>query len=82
MAAIKLKAVTPKNQSNMNKAIAWGEKYNALNRLRDIADGEHGSQSKQYKQADKLCADAWEKHLDYLHELPKGEQKRVEKFCW
>jgi hypothetical protein len=78
--AIRIIAKTKKNQSNLNKAIEWGLKHNAANDMRNRAD-DNGD-LKAYKAANKLCENTFEKYLDYLSELPKSEQKRVEKITF
>ena len=69
-----------KNQTNVNKAIYWGMKYNQLNDLRDKAD-DIGDE-KAYRKYDRQCEAAFDKHLDYMSELPKSEQKKVEKYVF
>jgi hypothetical protein len=76
----KLTAITRANQSNVNKAVYWGQKYNELNDARDRAD-DAGNQ-KLYKQLDRQASAAFEKHLDFMSELPKREQAKVEKFVF
>jgi hypothetical protein len=75
-----LTALTKKNQTNVNKAVYWGFRYNELNDLRDDADGQ--GDDKLYKKYDRMASDAFNKHLDYMSELPKREQVRVEKFVF
>lgn len=75
-----LNAKSKKNQSNLNKAILWGRKYNTLNDQRDIADGN--GDERLYRKLNRQCEVAFDKHLEYLHELPKSEQKRVEKLVF
>jgi hypothetical protein len=72
-----MKAINPKNQSLVNKAISWLVKYERYNDLRDIADGD--GDDKAYKAADKLCQNSWDKYLGYMEELPKNQQKAIEK---
>ena len=76
----KLTAITRANQSNVNKAVYWGQRYNILNDLRDDADGQ--GNDKLYKMYDRMASDAFNKHLDYMSELPKREQAKVEKFVF
>jgi hypothetical protein len=75
-----LTALTKKNQTNVNKAVYWGFRYNELNDLRDDADGQ--GDDKLYKKYDRMASDAFNKHLDYMSELPKREQVRVEKLVF
>ena len=76
----KLTAITRANQNNVNKAVYWGQKYNVLNDLRDDADGQ--GNDKLYKKYDRMASDAFNKHLEYMSELPKREQAKVEKFVF
>lgn len=75
-----LTALTKKNQSNVNKAVSWGQKYNELNDARDRAN-DMGDE-KLYRKLDRQAEAAFNKHLDYMSELPKREQVRVEKFVF
>ncbi len=76
----KLTATTKKNQSNLNKAIQWGMKYNQLNDMRGRAS-DMGDE-RAYRKLDRQCETAFDKHLEYMVELPKKEQARVEKFVF
>jgi hypothetical protein len=76
----KLTAITKKNQSNVNKAVFHGMRYIVLNDLRDDADNM--GDDKLYKKYDRMCANSFDRHLDYMNELPKREQKRVELFLY
>ena len=73
-------AKSKKNQSNINKAVEWGFKYDKANDLRDKAD-DNGD-IKAFKAANRLCESSFDKHLDYMSEVPKTEQKRVENLIW
>jgi hypothetical protein len=68
-------AKNKKNQSTMNKCIKALAKYYALNDLRDQADGE--GDERAYKRYDRMCAVAFDKHIDYRDQLPKYEQERI-----
>jgi len=72
-----LQAINKKHQTKVNRAVYWITKYSHLNNLRDIADGN--GEEKEYKKYDRLCARSFDKYLDYLYELPKREQKQIEK---
>lgn len=63
--AVKLTAKSKKNQTNINKAIYWYNRYMYLVSLDEFP----------LKQED-----AWDKFVGHFNELPKSEQKRVEKF--
>ena len=73
----KMKAINPKNQAKLNKAIYWLKRCNELNDLRNFAD-DNGDQKSFYK-LDDLCAKAFDKYLDYCGELPKNQVKAIEK---
>ena len=71
-----IKAIHPKHQSMVNKATKWLIKYNALN---DIRDSQEDELSKEWRQANKKCEDAWDKFCEWLDELPKREQENITK---
>jgi hypothetical protein len=75
-----MEAKNKKNQSKVNKCIKALSKYDALNTLRDAAydDGNERAVNKY----NRLCENAFDKYLTYSYELPKYEQKRIEKFFY
>jgi hypothetical protein len=75
-----LTAKTKKNQANLNKAIYWGVEYDKINDLRDRADDS--GDEKAYRKYNRMAENAFEKYLGYISQLPKVEQKRVEKFIY
>jgi hypothetical protein len=74
---MQLTAINKAHQSKMNKATKWLAKYNELNNQRDNAD-DNGDE-KLYKKFDRLCANAFDKYLDIVTELPKRERLLIEK---
>lgn len=70
-----MEAINKKNQGKVNKAVKAYEKYSKLNDLRDIADGNGENLNKH----NKACENAFDKYLTHLHDLPKYEQKQIEK---
>ena len=72
-----MKAKTITNQSLLNRVVKALVKYNALNNLRDIADND--GDEKLFNKLDKQCENSWDKYQELLQELPKYEQKRIEK---
>lgn len=70
-------AVNSKYQSTVNKAVAWLEKYNTNNDLREHADNI--GDERMYKKYDRLCEKQFDKFLEYMDELPKREQKQIYK---
>ena len=74
---LSITAINPKNQGLVNKACKWLVKHNNYNRLRDIADGS--GDLKAYNKYDQKCQDSFNKFLEYLEDLPKGQQKAIEK---
>ena len=72
-----MKAKTKLNQSLLNRVVKALVKYNALNNLRDIADND--GDEKLFNKLDKQCENSWDKYQELLQELPKYEQKRIEK---
>jgi hypothetical protein len=73
-------AKTKKNQGMVNKCIKALSKYDALNTLRDIADND--GNEREVNKYNRLCENAFDKYLTYSYELPKYEQKRIEKFFY
>lgn len=71
------KAISPKNQSNLNKAIQWLEKYNKANDLRNMSDDE--GNEKLFIKHEKACEHSYNKFLEYMEELPKSQQNKVYK---
>ena len=63
--------------SNKKKAIQWGQKYNEAVNQWSVADGYDDEKGRR-KYA-KMEENAWEKYNEYLEQLPKYEQKDVEK---
>jgi len=71
-------AINPKNQKLVNKAIRHNYNYDKANSLRDIASDN--DDIKSYKKYDAICIREFDKYLDVMSELPKGQQKAIEKF--
>ena len=76
----KLTAASKRNQTNLNKAIYWGMKYNQVNDLRDVAD--NNGDMKAYRKYDRMAENAFDKYLEYLDSLPKTERNRVERLVF
>ena len=72
-----MEAINPKNQSIVNKAIAWLEKYNKADDLRNIADGD--GDEKAFVKHDRECEKTFDKFLEYMSELPKNQQSVIYK---
>ena len=68
-------AINKLHQGKVNKAVAWLEKYNALNTLRDIADGD--GNDKEFRKLDRKCEAAYDRFLDYMDEMPNREQRAI-----
>lgn len=71
------KAINPKHQSKVNKAVKALLKYNELNDLRDKASDL--DQEKEFKKLDNLCAKYFDKYLEIIDELPARERNNIEK---
>lgn len=71
-----LKAKVKKHQTNINKALYYGVRYNEANNLRDKASDV--DDTKAYNKFDRQCEVIFDKYINYLNELPKYEQTRVE----
>ena len=72
-----MEAINPKNQTTVNKAIQWLEKYNRADILRNVADGE--GNEKAFNKHDMECEKSFNKYLEYISELPKNQVKAIEK---
>jgi hypothetical protein len=72
-----MKAINPKNQTTVNRCLKALDRYDHLNNLRDIADGN--GDEREYSKLNKQCEEAFDRYLTYLHELPKNQQKQIEK---
>lgn len=72
-----MKAINPKNQKQLDKAIKALIKYNELNDLRNEADGN--GDEKLEKKLERLCEVSFDKYLELSGELPKGQIKAIEK---
>ena len=74
---MQIKARNPKHQSKVNKAVKYLTAYYQANTKRDHADDE--GNEKEYKKYDKVCQNTFDKYLEVLDVLPKGEQTNIEK---
>ena len=72
----KITAVKKKNQSLVNKAVTWLNKYHISNDARDLASNTN---EKDFDDECRLCEKQWDKYTEYLEELPKYEIKEIEK---
>jgi hypothetical protein len=75
-----IQAINPKNQSLVNKAVKYLQKYYELNDLRNVAD-DNGAE-KELKKYNRMCEDVFDKYLDALAELPKGQQQIIDKLIF
>jgi hypothetical protein len=75
-----MKAINPKNQSLVNKAVKYLQKYYELNDLRNVAD--NNGAEKELKKYNRMCEDVFDKYLDALAELPKGQQTIIDKLIF
>lgn len=71
-----LKAINPKHQSMVNRAMRHLVKYNDLNDQRDIADSN--DEERLFAKLDRKCEATFDKFLDCMAELPKREQDQIE----
>jgi hypothetical protein len=75
-----IKAINPKNQSLVNKAVKYLQKYYELNDLRNVAD--NNGAEKELKKYNRMCEDVFDKYLDALGMLPKGQQQIIDKLIF
>ena len=75
-------AKNPKHQSLVNRAVQWDTKYELANTERELASNntecDYEEEDKLWRKWDKQCEKAYDKFLEYMEELPKGEQKNIE----
>jgi|DEB19_MinimDraft_3_1074340.scaffolds.fasta_scaffold00312_22 hypothetical protein len=75
-----LTAKTRANQSTLNKAISWGRKYNqvvdAINLAEDAGDERKARLLRRKEE------EIYDRYVNYLEELPKYEQRKVEKLIF
>ena len=74
---MKIVAITKKNQTLVNRATKVLVKYNELNNLRDIADGDENL--REFKKLDRKCAATFDRYEDVCFQLPKREINQIEK---
>ena len=72
-----MEAINPKNQTTVNRAIQWLEKYKRADILRNVADGE--GNEKEFNKHERECEKTFNKYLDYISELPKNQVNAIEK---
>ena len=72
-----MKAINKAHQSKVNRAIKHLTKYNQLNNLRDIADGN--GEEKEYRKLDRQCEITFDKYLEIVMEIPMRERNQIEK---
>ena len=77
-------AVKVKNQKMVNKVTSWLVKHNEYNDKRDFISDNlecEEDESKEWRQINKKCEVSFDKHLNYLEDLPKIEQNNIEKIA-
>ena len=76
-------AINPKYQSVVNKAVNWMVMYELANDQRNIASDnseyDYEEDDKLWRKWDRRCIHTYDKHLEYMEELPKREQSNIEK---
>lgn len=79
-----IKAINPKNQSLVNKAVKYLMRYYELNDLRDNEENESevGCMSAKWSKLNRQCEDVFDKYLDAMAELPKGQQQIIDKLIF
>jgi hypothetical protein len=75
---MELIAINPKNQKLVNKALKHYFKYEEINMLRDVASDN--DDIKSYRKYDAICIREFDKYLEIAYDLPKGQQKAIDKF--
>ena len=78
-----IKSINPKHQKMVNKVVFWNTKYEEANAQRDLAydttECDYEEDDKVWRKWNKVCESTFDKYLECLEMLPKGEQKNVEK---
>jgi len=72
-----MKAINPKNQTTVNRCLKALDRYNHLNDLRNVADNNGDERS--VRKLDRQCEEVFDRYLNHLYELPKNQQKQIEK---
>lgn len=76
-------AKNPKHQKLVNRVVQWDVKHELANDERnlvyDTTECEYVEDDKLWKKWNRVCESTFDKYLTYLEQLPKGEQKNVEK---
>lgn len=78
-----LQSINPKNQSKVNKAIEWMRKYDDANDKRNLISDSlecDEQDSKEWRAINRRCEQAFDRHLEIMDELPKGQQDAINKF--
>ena len=75
-----LTAKNKANQSNLNKAIYWGRKYNQVVDALNLA--EDADNQKEARRLSRLEENVYDKYVNYRDELPKYEQAKVERLIF
>lgn len=73
-----LQAINPRNQELVNKALKYNERYDYLNDQRGLA--ENCGFDKLVNKLNRMCEDAFDKHLDAYNQLPKNQQLAITKY--
>tara|TARA_R110000822_G_scaffold1592_2_gene7371 strand:- start:11 stop:280 length:270 start_codon:yes stop_codon:yes gene_type:complete len=77
-----VKAINPKHQSIVNKAVVWWEKYEFFNDQRNTASDnseyDYEEDDKLWRKWDRLCIKSFDRYDELMQELPKREQNNVE----
>ena len=74
----KITAINKNNQSLVNKAIRYLDKYHTFNNARDHISNTI-EDTKQYNKLNVKCEKLWDLYEEFLEELPKREQINIEK---
>lgn len=81
-----VKAINPKYQTLVNKAVIWAIKYNEYNTSRNAAydnlseDIEYEEDCKIWRKFNRLCENSWDKYQSYLDELPSRERSIIDRW--
>lgn len=73
-----MKAKIIRNQKLVNKVLKYNNLYDVNNDARDLAyDNDDDKLVRKYN---RLCEKYFELYLEFYNELPKYEQKNIDKF--
>lgn len=72
-----MQPINPKHLKTVNRCLRALDRYNELNDMRN--DAENNGDERTVRKLERKCEEVFDRYLNYLHELPKNQQKQIEK---